>query len=114
MTTKGPAEQSSRLERGVLLEVHAVSIVQVYAAAPESVISPGLNLWEELLKFIKEQHAELSGRKAFSFMDGAARDAKKEPWKQRNPFERLSSQTPSCVFVNLGRIKSPHMRLAIS
>jgi len=72
---------------------------------------------EELLNFIKEQHAELSGRKVFSFMDGSSEDAvKKEPWKQRNPFEKAcaSSEGPSCVFVNLGRIKPPSMRLAMS
>ena len=126
---------------------------------------------EELLHFIKEQHAELSSRKAdnflrlkcscygcktcslccgtlrpekvFSFIDGNPEDAvKKEPWKQRNPFEKAcaSGEGPSllawhvsdfcgppgvrssqcldvpkgCVFVNLGRIKPPHMRLAMS
>ncbi|CAE7260686.1 Ribosomal small subunit pseudouridine synthase A [Symbiodinium microadriaticum] len=72
---------------------------------------------EELLNFIKEQHAELSGRKVFSFMDGSSEDAaKKEPWKQRNPFEKAcaSGEGPSCVFVNLGRIKPPSMRLAMS
>ncbi|CAE7679536.1 CPK12 [Symbiodinium pilosum] len=72
---------------------------------------------EELLHFIKEQHAELSSRKVFSFIDGNPEDAvKKEPWKQRNPFEKAcaSGEGPSCVFVNLGRIKPPHMRLAMS
>jgi len=72
---------------------------------------------EELLGFIKEQHAELSSRQVFSFMDGSAEDAvKKEPWKQRNPFEKGNAigEGPSCVFVNLGRIKPPRMRLAMS
>ena len=69
---------------------------------------------DELMKFIKEQHAELSGRQVFSFME-KEEHRRNEPWKQRNPFEgRSTSQSPSSVFVNLGRIKPPHMRLAIS
>jgi len=68
---------------------------------------------DELFKFIKEQHAELSGRQVFSFIEkGEGR--RKEPWKQRNPFEGRSNTSPSSVFVKLGRIKAPHMRLAIS
>ena len=78
----------------------------------------------------EEQHAELSSRKAaqlhmawlrvkaqpssccrswlvkkvFSFMDGSAEDAvKKEPWKQRNPFEKAcaSGEGPSYLALNL-------------
>ncbi|CAJ1374573.1 unnamed protein product [Effrenium voratum] len=70
---------------------------------------------EELLNFIKEQHAELSSRKVFSFADKDGGGIKKEPWKQRNPFDRGNClESPSSVFVNLGRIKPPPMRLAVA